>query len=85
MPLPDDNDFGRPRRGQGPGRTWPAAAWRDFLLAVLAGNALYYLALFGLLPSGWQHQPFAFDRGLGLDFVLCLALYALLRWARRRV
>lgn len=84
MPSPDDNDFGRSRPG---GSTKPRAApaWRDFLLAVLAGNAAYYLLLFGYLPLAWRHQPFALDRGLGLDFVLCLALYGLIRLLRARV
>lgn len=58
--------------------------WVEILAAVLAGNAAYYL-LFDHLPPSWQHQPFAFDRGLALDFLLCLAIYGLLRLARRLV
>lgn len=75
-------------RGQGDNR-FPAA-WRRALLpvvgAVLAGNAAYFLLLFPWLPERWQQRPFALDPGLGLDFLVCLGLYLLLRWfdSRRR-
>ncbi|MFQ5695376.1 MAG: hypothetical protein ACE5HB_05255 [Terriglobia bacterium] len=52
---------------------------------MLAGNAVYFLLLFPHLPEPWQHQPFAFDRGLALDFFLCLAFYGLVRLARALV
>lgn len=60
-------------------RTWLIA-----LVAVLGGNAIYFIVLLPELPPGWVHQPFAFDRGLALDFACCLALYLILRaaWAR---
>jgi len=54
------------------------------LAAVLAGNGLYFLLLYSRLPAAWQHQPFAFDRGLALDFALCLGSYLLLRRLTRR-
>ncbi len=44
----------------------------DAVVAVLGGNALYFLVLFEHLPESWQHQPLALDRGLGL------------RWGRLR-
>ncbi len=56
----------------------------DAVVAVLGGNALYFLVLFEHLPESWQHQPFALDRGLGLDFVLCLGVLLVLRWGRLR-
>ena len=85
MPFPNDNDFpGRDR----PSRQWnwhaSSARW-DALAAVLGGNALYFLLLGPRLPDPWHHQPFALDRGLGLDFLLCLALFGVLRLARRLV
>lgn len=46
---------------------------------MLAGNGLYFLLLYRRLPAAWQHQPFAFDRGLVLDFVLCVGFYLLFR------
>jgi hypothetical protein len=53
------------------------------LVAVLAGNALYFLVLAPRLPAAWRHQPFALDLGLLLDFLLCALLYALLHCGRR--
>jgi len=37
------------------------------------------------LPPDWVHQPFQLDRGLALDFVLCLALYLILRSVSARL
>lgn len=82
MPLPDDNDFPPPRHAGREGRRESGRAAWDALIAVLGGNALYFLFLNPQLPPPWQHQPFALDRGLGLDFLLCLVLFALLRLAR---
>lgn len=48
------------------------------LAAVLLGNAVYFLLLWPRLPVSWQHQPFAFDRGLVLDFALCVGFYLLI-------
>jgi hypothetical protein len=53
--------------------------------AILLGNALYFLLLAPLLPEAWRHQRFALDLGLGLDFLLCLGLYALARLLRAKV
>lgn len=57
----------------------------DALGAILAGNLFYFLLLAPRLPQAWRHQPFAFHPGLGLDFLLCLGLFALARWLRARV
>jgi hypothetical protein len=51
--------------------------------SVLVGNAPYLLVLFRWLPERWRHRSFALDPGLGLDFLLCLAVYALMWWAPR--
>lgn len=53
--------------------------------AVLLGNALYFLLLLPRLPEFWRHQRFALDAGLGLDFLVCLGLYALARFLRAKV
>ncbi|MBI4466172.1 MAG: hypothetical protein HY656_01925 [Acidobacteria bacterium] len=74
----DDNVFRRLSPGRGSGLL-------DALGAVLAGNALYFLLLLPRLPEPWQHQSFALDRGLGLDFLICLSLYGLVRTVRARV
>jgi len=57
----------------------------DALGAILAGNLLYFLLLSSRLPEAWRHQPFAFDPGLVLDFLLCLGLFGAVRWLRARV
>jgi len=62
--------------------------WRGFgeaLAAVLAGNAVYFLLLAPALPPAWRHEPLALDRGLALDFLLCLGLYVAVRALRRLV
>lgn len=53
--------------------------WIESLLAILAGNALYFLVLMPRLPAWWVHQPFKLDAGLGLDFALCAAIYVAAR------
>lgn len=59
-----------------------ANLWRS-LAAVLAGN-LIYLLLEKHLPPRAQHQPFALDWGLLVDFWICLACFGLLRFLPRR-
>jgi hypothetical protein len=56
-------------------RTLP---WAKSLLGILAGNVLYYL-LMPHLPEFWQHKLFQVDPGLGLDFILCVGAYILVR------
>ncbi|MCI0403788.1 MAG: hypothetical protein L0212_09720 [Acidobacteria bacterium] len=62
-------------------------AWREVAVtaaaAVLLGNGFYFLVLFSWLPQRWQHRPFELDPGLGLDFLLCLGAYIVLRQGRR--
>ncbi|HUK12697.1 MAG TPA: hypothetical protein VLW17_05285 [Thermoanaerobaculaceae bacterium] len=45
------------------------------LVAVLAGNAIYFALLFRHLPDWLRHRPFALDTGLLFDFVICLAIF----------
>jgi hypothetical protein len=59
------------------------ARWLRALAAVVAGNALYFLVAAPRLPELWRHRPFALDPGLGLDFVICLALYLALERVSR--
>jgi hypothetical protein len=53
--------------------------WLEYLAAILIGNAIYYLSLLPHLPASLQHQGFQTDWGLGLDFVVCVAVYGLIR------
>lgn len=55
------------------------------LAAVLAGNAIYFVLLMPRLPLWAQHGIGKLDPGLGLDFLLCGAIFLLLRrWDRTR-
>jgi hypothetical protein len=59
-------------------------AWVRALIAVVVGNLLWFLVLQPQFPPALRHRPFAYDLGLLLDFLLCLALYVLLGRVRRR-
>jgi hypothetical protein len=62
------------------------SAWVNFaqaLLAVLLGNAAYFLLL-PHLPPGARHVPFRLDPGLMLDFCFCAAAFAIIKAAGRR-
>jgi hypothetical protein len=54
----------------------------DALLAVLAGNAVYYL-LMPHLPMVARHRLFKEDWGLLVDFAVCTAIFAAVKYARR--
>ena len=51
--------------------------WQS-LIAVLAGNAIYF-GVAQFLPERAQHQVYQLDWGLAVDFWICLACYGLLR------
>ncbi len=55
----------------------------DALLAVLAGNAIYFL-LMPHLPVAIRHSLFKEDWGLLVDFVICTAIFVAVKLARRR-
>ena len=48
------------------------------LVAVLAGNAAYFL-LMKYLPPRARHVPFQIDLGLVVDFWLCLVVFGLIK------
>jgi hypothetical protein len=56
--------------------------WLEYLVAILAGNAIYYFALVPHLSETWQHQLFRIDPGLMADFLVCLGVYSLTRLFR---
>jgi hypothetical protein len=58
-----------------------ARRWAEYLLAVLSGNIIY-LAIEPQLPIPLRHRMFQIDLGLALDFLICVALYGLVRLAR---
>ncbi len=60
------------------------AQWQDALLAVLAGNVIYFLLVEPRLPERLRHHVFQLDFGLAIDFIVCLAAFAVIRLIRRR-
>ena len=54
----------------------------DALVAVLAGNAIYYL-LMPHLPFVARHRLFAEDWGLVVDFAICSLVFAAVKFVRR--
>ncbi len=55
----------------------------DALLAVLAGNAIYFL-LMPHLPRPIQHSYFKEDWGLLVDFLICAVIFVAVKVVRRR-
>ncbi len=54
--------------------------WQS-LIAVLAGNAIYFSAA-RYLPPRAQHRIYQIDWGLAIDFGICLMCYGLVRLIR---
>lgn len=69
-----------------PNKVLSANFWKS-LIAVLAGNLLYFFVLLPSLPARARHRPFQLDWGLVVDVWVCLVLYGMveliLRWRRR--
>jgi hypothetical protein len=58
-------------------------------VAVISGNAIYFILLMPLLPPAAQHRPKQLDLGLLFDFWVCLVCYGVVEiisrvQARRR-
>jgi hypothetical protein len=53
------------------------------LVAVLAGNAVYFL-LMPYLPHAARHAPFRTDLGLAVDAAFCLVALGLVKWVSSR-
>ena len=54
----------------------------DALVAVLAGNAIYFL-LMPHMPAAIRHRLFKEDLGLLVDFCICTVIFAAVKYARR--
>jgi hypothetical protein len=63
-------------RPQAKFRFWPHF-WKS-LIAIVAGNAVYFLLLSPHLPPRGQHVPGRVDVGLLVDFWVCLACFGVL-------
>ncbi len=53
------------------------------LLAIILGNLVYF-SLYPSMPAVARHRPLHLDLGMVLDFGLCMAVYGLIRSARKR-
>ena len=53
--------------------------WMEYTAAILIGNAIYYFSLVPHLPPALRHQGFLLDWGSATDFVVCFAVYGLIR------
>ena len=54
-------------------------------VAVVSGNAIYFLLLMPLLPPAARHEPYRIDLGLVVDFWVCLACYGVVELISRRM
>lgn len=59
------------------------SSMKNFMDAVLAGNAIYFL-LMPHLPLAIRHSLFKEDWGLLVDFAICAAIFVAVKLARRR-
>lgn len=59
--------------------------WVEYLIAILAGNGIYFAVLHPSLAPALQHKPFVFDAGLLLDFACCVLVYGAIRLGSRHV
>jgi len=57
--------------------------WLEYLVAIILGNAIYYLSLLPHLPDALKHKLYNPDAGLLLDFLVCLGVYGLIRLGER--
>jgi ABC-type uncharacterized transport system permease subunit len=54
------------------------------LVAVVAGNAIYFLIIMPLLPPIGRHGIDRLDLGLVIDFWVCVVVYGVIELAVRR-
>ncbi|HUU13999.1 MAG TPA: hypothetical protein VM182_09850 [Terriglobia bacterium] len=54
-----------------------SARWIKSLIAVVAGNALYF-SLAPHMPAAARHERFQLDLGVLVDFWFCLVVYGLI-------
>lgn len=53
--------------------------WIEYLVAILLGQLIYYFSLMPYLPDALRHHGSNIDLGMGVDFLVCLAVYGLIR------
>ena len=57
--------------------------WLEYLAAILIGSAVYFLSLSPYLPPGLRHRTHRIDLGMAVNFVVCVAVYGLIRLGER--
>ena len=63
-----------------------SSLWLRYLIIILIGNILYYLAM-PYLPPAARHERFKLDLGTLVDFWFCLVVFGafeLVRYLERR-
>jgi hypothetical protein len=53
--------------------------WLEYLAAILLGNLIYFFSLVPHLPPALRHEGFRADWGMLVDFLVCVAVYGLIR------
>jgi hypothetical protein len=51
----------------------------EAVIAVIAGNAVYFLLLWPHLPEHARHQVYRLDIGLLIDFWVCAACFGVIK------
>jgi hypothetical protein len=57
--------------------------WLEYLIAILLGNAIYFFSLAPHLPMAMRHTAPKTDWGTLVDFLVCAAVYGLIRLGTR--
>jgi hypothetical protein len=57
--------------------------WLEYLIAILLGNAIYFYSLMPHLPVVVRHTTASIDWGVFVDFLVCVAVYGLIRLGLR--
>jgi hypothetical protein len=57
--------------------------WLEYLISILAGNAIYAFSLSPHLPAVLRHPGTTLDWGVLVDFLVCAAVYGLIRLGMR--
>jgi len=71
--LEGDTEMARQFLGVTPRR------WLEYLIAILVAQVIYYYSLVPYLPDALRHHGSDIDLGMGVDFLVCVAVYGLIR------
>lgn len=53
-------------------------------IAVVVGNAIYFLAIDSRLPPNLRHKLYKLDMGVAIDFWVCVCVWGILEMILRR-